>query len=623
MEEEGYKAESDAQMAVRLMRTLDYQQQMRSLKQRYILERWPENFKKYKMLGFHGERCVPERDLREEKDIFDIKSLVEESIEALCGYGRNESKSFVLSRSLEPSSGKFQEISDLEIIKNAPSMLCSLNKKALKILLYTLTGRQLTSKHRYIFEREIKAAFVKLAMPSSDRGLPESLLKVASVVRNPSSYRHALGSTNPHVKLFSTMPSSALAAAHEAFSRVGNLPTRIVVEVGKLLTMEDNTKSTLSFRHKTHIKTVEAVNEEVKRALDHLKEGDPLPACLEGALQVISLSARVLFGNDGGLAGLLRPLSPEKLTLENDFQAAYKQLEKMEAADLSRICSTLRNGLEEPPKRKQQCLYELQQILIDSMHCIYAFGSVPENVAKAISMIKDTSQPATKEVMMECKYVNNRVEETATVHRLCKKGQRHKRSRAEIDAVLDVSAQFQSTVWEFYESFYGCGLNAAEERNNSTAINDAEPSIMNVDPTEAKVSPTLPSSNAEVDTHAVKIEVDVIVDDEGPKEAATDCTSLKPKFVCQNLESYVQDVEAFSDEAAIIVYVLIGCLLKDILEQHSLFLDTAVVDYLQTGLNKLQQSSVIPSNLPGAKILPASSEHVLGIAKKLKGIPQR
>lgn len=634
---EGYsiqKPESDTQMAIRLMRTLDYQEEVRCQKRRYIVERWPENAKKHKTLGFLTEKCVPELDLREEKDILKIKSLVERSVTTLCGHRQNcsdKSKSCVVVPPPEFLLGKVQELSDLELVKMAPFLLCSLNKRSLKALLSALAGRHLTSNHRYIFEREIKTELVKLTMPSSAQVPPESLLKVVSVLRSPTSYRHALRLNNPHVKLFHEMPSSALAAAREAFTQMDKLPTRIVVEVRKMLMMDCNTDLQLSFGHRTHTETVNAVNKEVRNLLDSLEEGDSLPLRIEGALQVISLSARVLFGDDGGLTRLLRPSSPEQLSLENGYQAAFSRLEELEVADLLRIYNMVGKRLERPDKSKQHYIYELKQIFTGSIHCIYAGCPFPEDVAEALSMINDTPQSTAEEVNMELNKGSNGVQKTTSVHSLSKEI-KNKRIRAEVDAVLDVSAQFRRVLWECYEAFQAYGMGALGEVDSLTSIDDARPSSMRVDLTNSESPQSL---SLEVDPrNAEKIQLvermQMKINLDGVSQDVADCIILDQKELHKDIDCFVQDVEMFSDEVATISYVLIGCVLKEVSAQCSTFLDATAVGYLQTGLIELQASSIQPSSVSGAKILPApeSSEYlgadklVLDIAKKLKSIPK-
>lgn len=621
---EGYtiqNPESDTQMAIRLMRTLDYQEEMRCQKRRYIVERWPENAKKHKTLGFLTEKCVPELDLREEKDILKIKSLVERSIATLCGYRQNcndKSESCVVVPPPEFLLGKVQELSDLELVRMAPFLLCSLNKRSLKALLSALAGRHLTSNHRYIFEREIKTELVKLTIPSSAQVPPESLLKVVSVLRSPSSYHHSLRLHNPHVKLFHEMPSSALAAAHEAFTQMDKLPTHIVVEVRKILMMDCNTDSLLSFGHRTHTETVNAVNKEVRNLLDSLEEGDSLPLRIEGALRVISLSARVLFGDDGGLTRLLRPSSPEQLSLENGYQAAFSRLEELEVADLLRIYNMVGKRLERPDKSKQHYIYELKQIFTGSIHCIYAGCNFPEDVAKALAMINDTPG----------------VQKTTSIYSLSKES-KNKRIRAELDAVLDVSAQFRRVLWECYEAFQAYGVGALGEVDSLTSIDDARLSSMRVDLTNSERNQSTQSLSLEVDpqnaekTQLVeRIQMKINLD-RGCQDVA-DSIILEQKELHKDIDCFVQDVETFSDEVATITYVLIGCVLKEVSAQCSTFLDATAVGYLQTGLKELQASRIRPSSVSGAKILPApkSPEYlgadklVLDIAKKLKSIPK-
>ncbi|MCO5578712.1 hypothetical protein L7F22_032557 [Adiantum nelumboides] len=275
------------------------------------------------------------------KKVFaDNNRLVKTSVATLCAHGsRNDCQmnSFTVNQSLEPPLSRVQGMSDLEAIKQVPHILCSLNKRALKTLFFTLNGRQLTTNHRYILEHEIKKAFTKIESPFGEGGPPETLQKMASVIRSPSSYRHTLGSANPSVNFIPTMPSCTVTAAHKAFACVKDLPTCIVVEVGKLLTMESDPISPVSFRYKTHSRTVGAVNKEVEKAMNQLAEDDTLPASLEGALHAISLSARLLLGNDGGLADLLEPLPAEKLTLEREFSAAYNQIKNLDDVNLSRV----------------------------------------------------------------------------------------------------------------------------------------------------------------------------------------------------------------------------------------------------------------------------------------------
>ncbi|KAI5082845.1 hypothetical protein GOP47_0002588 [Adiantum capillus-veneris] len=628
------EGEGDEENATRLMKVLDSQQDTIALKRRYVLERWPENLKKHKMIGLPTENCVPESFIRDEKEFSAISLLIETSIATLYAHSsRNDChlNSGIVDRSHEPPLSRVQGMPDLEAIKHVPDILPSLSKHALKTLFFALNERQLTTKHRYILEREIKKAFTKIELPSSSGGLPEVLSKMASVVRSPSSYRHTLGSANPNVTFIPTMPSCAMAAAHKAFACVRNFPTCIVVEVGKLLIMESNEIPPLSFRYKTHSKTVDAIEKEFEKLMSQLREDDPLPTSLEGALHVISLSARLLLGNDGGLAQLLKSLPAEKLALEREFSAAYIQIEKLDVADLLKVCTLLGKGAALPSFRKQHRIDELKRLLIDSMHCIYVFDNFPGHVKEAIQMINSTTDKAK----IKCQISSIKMQEASEIHNLSKKGKRAERVNAEIDGALNVSAALQSVVWELYDSSSGHRLEMAGEQTFVQASNETEPSSMKIYSAEAKANPLLPTLTPEVDRpsacnqHAVKVEMEILED--GPDGAAAEFTA--PSKLQQDIE-YAQDVESrdverFSDEAALIIYVIVGCLLKETAIQRSCFMGQTKVGYLQIGLDKLQHSTALASNLLGGKFRPGCSDNlnadelVLCIAKQLKAIPER
>ncbi|MCO5584087.1 hypothetical protein L7F22_038010 [Adiantum nelumboides] len=577
-----------------------------------------------------GERgIIRYQEHKARQDFSDINRLVETSVATLCAHGsRNDCQinSLTVSRSSEPPLSRVQGMSDLEAIKQVPHILCSLNKRALKTLFFALNGRQLTTNHRYILEREIKKAFTKIESPPGG-GPPETLRKMASVIRSPSSYRHTLGSANPSVNFIPTMPSCTVAAAHKAFACVKDLPTCIVVEVGKLLTMESDPISPVSFRYKTHSRTVGAVYKEVEKVMNQLTEDDMLPASLEKALHAISLSARLLLGNDGGLAGLLKPLPAEKLALEREFSAAYNQIKNLDDVNLSRVSNLLGKRAALPSFRKQQRVDELQQHLIESMHCIYAFSSFPQHVKEAMQMISST----TDEAKMNCNNDSIKIQETNGIYSPSKNGKIVQRLSAEIDAALTVSAALQNVVWELYNSFSGHGLEMAGEQTFLRASYDTQAAPSKCNSAEAKTNPLLSSpipdlegSSAEKNEYAVKKEMEVI-EDEGPDKAADEC--MASRKVQQDTDQYALSVESFSDEAALMIYVMVGCLLKETAMQHFHFMDHTKLAYFQTGLDRLQHFSALTS-IPCSHTHPGCSDNlnadelVLYVAKQLKSIPK-
>ena len=93
------------------------------------------------------------------------------------------------------------------------------------------------------------------------------------------------------------------------------------------------------------------VHRNFEGLLESLKEGKPLPPWAVKALHLISLSAKLSYGDDGNLKELLSPLSPKQCTLEEIYESAFLRLEHMNMEDLSRISCMI--GLISYTKKKK------------------------------------------------------------------------------------------------------------------------------------------------------------------------------------------------------------------------------------------------------------------------------
>ncbi|KAH7365595.1 hypothetical protein KP509_18G036600 [Ceratopteris richardii] len=536
-------------------------------------------------------------------------------------------------------------MTDLEVIKHVPPFLHSLNKRALRVLLISLSGRSLATRHRYILEREIQEEFLKLELPSNECELPEKLFRIASVIRSPQSYRHTLGSANPSITFISTLPRSPLAAAHAAFDFMKNFPTPIIVEIGKILALGSDEKSFLSLRPNVHLRTVHAVNSVVAESLSKLKENEPLPAFLEGALHIISLSARILYGNDGGLSVLLKPLSAEKVVLEKSFWKAYSQLERLSDTNLSRVRDTLGKQSVSKPMKRHLCVADIRRFLINSMHYIYAFDCFPENVSAAIQIINNTSDET------EVKFCSgNILVENADFPTLNKGSSKDERMNAEIEALLDISAALQSIAWERY---YSCEHTLAIE-SSSLAVSTSQSSTKKLESSKAgkenlqefttKVNaasdpyaPTtlLDSGEAKEDNLLPKLipelsklkseqaatQHTVIGKHEGKSLIFASYMDSKENESHQEIKQHAE-VERFSDEAAIIIYVIIGGLLKNSLCQQPSFVDPSKIAYLESGAVDVISSDLSRNMFLQCTGNPDMESLVLDLARQLNRIPK-
>lgn len=659
------KPEDDIHMANRLLATLNHQEEMRCQKRRWILNRRPDKVQKRQKCSFLTEKYVPESDLREEKDIFGIRSLIERTLDT------NDKKDVELHSSqtvnfeegvklrsclIAPPSDfrldKLEGMSHWELLRMSPFLLGCLNRKALADLYYTFSGRHPMSKNRLIIEKDVQQLLFNSTVLFTMDVLPEPLLKAALILCNRHSLRHSFQMKIPHVKAFSQMPPSAIAAARQIFAHVDKLPTWNLEEVLKALIA--NCKVDLKVHDrvkKSHGLTVNRIRKKASQILDYLIEGDVLPLPIDRALHVISLSARVVYGDDGGLIKLLRPLSSVQQTLEDGLLAAFSQLRRMKAVELANVYDIIVQhpqfidiGMNQSLHVARNHAFQLQKIFTSSMHCIYG-GTFPEPVAIALSVINlPTESTVISAQASELKFKKGRHTSEQIVSdlgcsALTQENKREERIMAELEAVLLVSAQLQSLVWEYCESFEKYGHKVLHELGNITnrartltvSANDIDLPVKEavVDVEKFNLSCAsgsdpvfsglgVPAKNAEVRPIAERIHMENLLG----THAQEDTVMSESKTFDVNNQDFIEAVESIADEAATIAYHLIGCILNEMAMSCPRTLEFSTAESFQTGLEDLRASGENSVRTFKSIQYMSVSKLVLSAANKLEAIPK-
>lgn len=295
------------QEAKDLILHLQYDEEIQALKRRWLMRRWPEypeicrsDSQSPSKLGFLMDRYIPESLLRNDNSAVAMKTDIQRGFDMFEEESErvNQSQQFKLEVS-EMQLAEIQGLPDKELFGSLPLFFKHLKLSALRTLANVVTGKKYRST-RYHTIRKIKRGLSTLFSQTGENA-SECLHTALDILRNPS---------NIHLSsvALTQMASSWPEAAKSTLNQLEKFPIHTLYVMKRMLKRVSVGSKGAGINRSSVAKRVKQLGWKFLR---NAQECDPIPEPLKKALLVASLSARQIFGTDGGLLQSLGPISRE------------------------------------------------------------------------------------------------------------------------------------------------------------------------------------------------------------------------------------------------------------------------------------------------------------------------
>lgn len=536
------------------------------------MRRWPEygenfcsNSRSPSKSGFLMDRYIPESLLRNDNSAVAMKSNIQRSFdmfkeESECD---NQSQQFKLEQS-DIQLEKIQGLTDKEVFGSLPVFFKCLKLSALRTLANLVTGKKYHSNRNFtikILKRGLSILFSQTGEDASER-----LQKVQDIMRNPDNIRLSC------IAALTEMPSSWLETAKSTFNQLEKFPIHTLYVMERMLKRK-SLGSKEGGRNKS--KMAKRVKQLGDKLLLNARECDPIPEPLKKALLVASLSARQVFGEDGGLLQRLGPISPETNALNNDFLKAISYIQKLQLVELKDVYSCLYSDRCFSSIHRRELQGKIRKLLVDSL-LESCDRTIPEPVMRCMIMINRLG--AGKDKLKRKRNPNS-----------CKT---ELRVEMESECVLNVSSHLQQIICDWTEQaglnqgFAELHLDESEETCQQWFTENSYNSFALAGDVEAYVGESTwdPELAMDQDPSMKEHENETF---EGRELKYSSREDMLRKNSCHREEKGIdtlQHIQGISDEAGLFAYHLLGCMMDEFLIRQGDFLEAPARAYLRAGL---------------------------------------
>lgn len=559
------------QEAKDLILHLQYDEEIQALKQRWLMRRWPEypeicrsDSQSPSKLGFLMDRYIPESLLRNDNSAVAMKTDIQRGFDMFEEESErvNQSQQFKLEVS-EMQLAEIQGLPDKEIFGSLPLFFKHLKLSALRTLANVVTGKKYRST-RYRTIRKIKRGLSTLFSQTGENA-SECLHMALDILRNPS---------NIHLSSFALtqMASSWPEAAKSTLYQLEKFPIHTLYVMKRMLKRVSVGSKGAGVNRSSVAKRVKQLGWKFLR---NAQECDPIPEPLKKALLVASLSARQIFGTDGGLLQSLGPISRETNALNNDFLKAISHVQKLQHGELKDVYSCLYSDRSFPSIRCRVLQHKIRMLLIDSL-LESCDRTIPEPVMRCMIMINRLG--AEKE---EAKRKTNP-----------KSYNRELRVEVESDCVLNVSSHLQQIIWDWTEQagidqgWTELHLDESEETCEQWFTDNSYNSFTLAGDGEAYVGESTwdPEFAKDEDPSLKEHETKTFEGQELKYSSEEDTLRRNGCLREEKGIDILQQIQGISDETSLFAYQLLGCMIDEFLIRQGDVLEAPAQAYLRTGL---------------------------------------
>lgn len=555
-----------------LITHLHNEEEIQALKRRWLIRRWPEygetlssNSRTPSKSGFLMDRYIPESLLRNDNSAVAMKTDIQRSFdlfkeESECD---NQSQKFKLEQS-DVQLEKIQGLTDKEVFGSLPVFFKWLKLSSLRTLANVVTGRKYHSNRNFTIKKIKRGLSMLFSQTGEDAS--ERLQKVQDILRNPDNIRLSC------IAALTEMPSSWLDAAKSTLNQLEKFPIHTLYVMERMLKRKPVCSKEGGRNKSKMAKRVKQLGDNI---LLNARECDPIPEPLKKALLVASLSARQIFGEDGGLLQRLGPISPETNALNNDFLKAISHVQKLQLVELKDVYSCLYSDRCFSSIRRRVLQGTIRRLLIDSL-LESCDRTIPEPVMRCMIMINRLG--AGKDKLKRKRNPNSYKTE--------------RRVEMESECVLNVSSHLQRIICDWTEQagldqgFTELHLDESEETCEQWFTENSYKSFALAGDVEANVGESSwdPELAMDQDTSLKEHEKETL---EGRELKYSSQEDILRNNSCHREEKGIitlQHIQGISDEAGLFAYHLLGCMMDEFLIRQGDVLEAPARAYLRVGL---------------------------------------
>ncbi|OMO87962.1 hypothetical protein CCACVL1_08640 [Corchorus capsularis] len=594
---------------VEILSQIKHQEKLLNLKRRWLmgLSTSRSKRKRFKEPKFFKDKALPESFLRDD-DIFyeTIKTQVEEAFGA-----RN------FRRESHVIQDSFQSFDATKIKRLLFSCLDVLTNNGLYLIAVILTkGSGKFEKTRCTMKRVIRESLPRcLSSENHDHEQKETIMKLHGFLNDPKNFR------DDTMKLMTPTSHIDRAAAMHVLDKLEDLPLQTLTAMDrKLSCLTSVPQLQASERGKKRKRLIQKVSKTGKRMLRDLDDGEEVKEPLARALEVADLSTRL---TTGCLSTSTRfyQFSPEIISLQNDIVKAILVLKtKVRFPELK----TLKVLLDPKVEISDRALRgAITNMLTDFLFECSDMDTIPKSLLETLAVVNKDSRS------VPCgRFSKEEIE-------------------AEVECILSVSAQMKQIVWDLLpgqdlnEEFADAYGEELEDSDDGSCIEDDGGGDNDKD-SESCMSYSVNSIDGDEVTSNIKEDPENITSNEkgsggmnqlkskGKLHASTDgsCFSplslpsgelndytidrdeAKPKSVIPSASIFSSNIQSADatfvhsksrmrrnqyltiqeacDDASLVAYNLIGCLLEKFTKEQDMDLDWSDSLYLR-GKSSIQE----------------------------------